>query len=306
MNYCSYFLKDKALFGGYPDQSRVDELENNNVRYFVNLTHSDERYIQPYKTNYTYISFPIYDRNIPKNLKQFSVFILELARIIKTLSKSNKMYIHCRGGHGRCGIVVACLLCYIMNITPADALKRTNHYHSNRVTMRNKWRKIGSPQTKTQKTFVIRFFEPLYFYKSCNRGKTVGMSNFSNFSVSINGIGSFHTSEAAFQAFKNITDKAYVKKQLEMKNPITCKYLGNSCVLTNDWYRKRDIIMYNIIWKKFQQHKKIRDNLLSTGLRPIIMKTRNDRYWGCGFNGDGSNILGKIFKKIRHALYMNR
>ena len=38
MNYCSYFIKDKALFGSYPTQQSVEELEQEGVRYFVDLT----------------------------------------------------------------------------------------------------------------------------------------------------------------------------------------------------------------------------------------------------------------------------
>ena len=35
MDYCSYFIPDKALFGSYPTTDRAKELENNGVtKYF--------------------------------------------------------------------------------------------------------------------------------------------------------------------------------------------------------------------------------------------------------------------------------
>ena len=36
--YCSYFIKDKCLFGSYPNAHRVNELENEGVKYFIDLT----------------------------------------------------------------------------------------------------------------------------------------------------------------------------------------------------------------------------------------------------------------------------
>ena len=41
MNYCSYFIKDKALFGSYPSLERAQELYSNNVKVFVDLTTDD-------------------------------------------------------------------------------------------------------------------------------------------------------------------------------------------------------------------------------------------------------------------------
>ena len=38
MNNCSYFIKDRAMFGSYPTQEAVQELEHEGVIYFVNLT----------------------------------------------------------------------------------------------------------------------------------------------------------------------------------------------------------------------------------------------------------------------------
>jgi hypothetical protein len=35
MERSSYFIKDKALFGSYPTQESVEELEKEGVRYFI-------------------------------------------------------------------------------------------------------------------------------------------------------------------------------------------------------------------------------------------------------------------------------
>lgn len=162
MKRSSYFIKDKALFGGYPTQENVDFFESINVKYFVDLTFSGEKHIIPYKTTSEYLRYPIVDQCGPKDWNNFAQFIYTLSKIIFALEVDEKIYIHCKGGHGRAGVVVACLLCHIYKIGPSRALIKTKEYHNNRLEMRQKWRKLGSPQTKLQKSFVYNFFNPLY------------------------------------------------------------------------------------------------------------------------------------------------
>ena len=85
MDTCSYFIKDKALFGSYPSEIAVRELEENGVRYFVNLTYEDEDKIKKYDTNYQIINYKIKDRSVPTDLLSFTKFIIKLSDIIKNL-----------------------------------------------------------------------------------------------------------------------------------------------------------------------------------------------------------------------------
>jgi len=73
------------------------------------------------------------------------------------LTNNEKIYIHCRGGHGRAGLVVACILSSICKISAIEAIKQTNEFHNNRKIMKIRWRKLGSPQTKKQKDFISEF-----------------------------------------------------------------------------------------------------------------------------------------------------
>ena len=213
MNRSSYFIKDRAMFGSFPTQDDVNELEEMGVRYFVNLTCDYEKKITPYTTKYEYISYPIIDYHVPKNWYSYSLFIIRLSDIIKGLKPGELLYIHCKGGHGRSGVVVASLLCYIFKMNPTVALEQTTKSHSKRSIMREKWRKIGSPQTYLQKCFVHKFFSNLNFYKACQTGNTCGFSNFTSHVVNIEDFGSFPTAEAAIQAYKNPTDSEYVYRQ---------------------------------------------------------------------------------------------
>ena len=298
MERSSYFIKDRALFGSFPTQEAVEELEKMGVRYFVNLTHSHERKITPYTTQHNYVSFPITDHQVPEDRQVFASFIVRLADIIYDLSKGELIYIHCKGGHGRAGVVVASLLCHIFEMSPGEALDHTTMYHSNRKSMREKWRQIGSPQTHQQKGFVHQLCKPVNFYRAYKVGRTAGFSNFTTFSVAIEGFGTFPTSEAALQAYKNPGNLEYVKRQMLSRSPLTSKNMGNRACLRGDWEEVREGLMYKILKYKFSQHPYLRKVLLATGLSPIIHRTRGDAVWGDG-GGKGLNLLGKLLVRLR-------
>lgn len=305
MDTSSFFIKHRALFGSYPTKESVNELENMGVRYFVDLTYPGEKKITEYTTKYTYIRYSIPDRRIPEDWKLFAKFILRISRIIRHLKyidntdKHELLYLHCKGGHGRSGIVVACLLCHLGGYSPERALELTNQYHSNRKTMREVWRNIGAPQSRIQKSFVYRFFEPLYFFRAYKSGYTMGMSNFSLHPVKTE-LGTFPTAEAAFQAYKDPTNQEYIQQLQESKSPIISKQLGMKCNLREDWYGIRDKLMYKIIKLKFEQHDDIRNNLLNTGLRPIIEKPISGENSSHMFNH--KNRLGEILMQIRKEM----
>jgi hypothetical protein len=157
LDRCSYFIENKALFGGFPSQTDIHTLESLGVRVFVNLTIPSELKTVSYKSNYIDIGYPIQDKKIPTNIDDFYAFIATLSSILFSLKPDEKMYIHCKGGHGRSGVVVACLLCMYYGISAEDALCITKKCHQSRKTMRDIWRRIGSPQTKDQKDFVRGF-----------------------------------------------------------------------------------------------------------------------------------------------------
>ena len=305
MDKCSYFLKDKAIFGSYPTQKTVYDLEKKGVKYFINLTYPEEKLIKEYETNNNIINFPIKDRKVPNDIISFSKLIVNISNIIKDLKENELIYIHCKGGHGRSGILVACLLCYIFKISPSESIELTTKYHNNRSNMKEKWREIGSPQTFFQKNFVCKTFKPIYFFKANKIGNSVGFSNFSLHSVNIDNLGTFHTSEAAFQTFKNRNKRDYVLKQQNTKSPFISKLLGSK-IKNNDYFNKnKENIMYNILLQKFTQHSDIKQKLLESGLRPIIYTSKSDYFWGIGNNNTGQNILGKLLEKLRLHFQLN-
>lgn len=72
--------------------------------------------------------------------------------------------------------------------------------------------------------------------------------------------------------------------------------------LREDWEEVKDVIMKKAVLKKFSTHKDIKAILLSTEDKVIVEKTSNDYYWGCGQDGSGKNMLGKILMEVRELL----
>lgn len=305
MECSSFFIKDRAIFGSFPSQKNVNELEELGVRYFINLTHENEKKIYPYTTKYKYIRFPIVDRHVPHNWTEFATFIVRISNIISSLKIGELVYLHCKGGHGRSGVVVASIFCYMLGMNPKLALEHTSRSHSNRSVMREKWRKLGSPQTYQQKNFIYKFFEPLIFYRSYKSGMTAGFSTFTPHTIVIDGFGTFYTAESAIQAYKNPYDKDYVEKQQKSISPLISKILGNKTEVRKDWLDVCEKLMYKIVEAKFNQNIELKENLMKTGLRPIVYHIISDSFWGDGSDGKGQNKLGKILMKLREQYYIS-
>lgn len=293
MERCSYFIQDKALFGSFPTQEAVHVLEELGVRCFIDLTNSDESKTTPYITKYRYIKYPIVDRKIPEDWKSFAQLVVKICHIIHNLVEGEKVYVHCKGGHGRSGIFVACIFCHYYSLNSDESLRQTAKCHSNRPQMREKWRKLGSPQGKKQKDFVHRFFRPLKITKPEITGYTMGMHNLTDYSVTIPNVGIFQNLQLAFQYYRAPHNTKYVENLLKGK---FCQELLDGH--NRDWEENKVNYMYKVLEYKFRQHDDIRRNLMNTGLRPLV-KVSQDMFWGDGGNGHGKNIHGKLLNKLR-------
>lgn len=287
MEKCSYFIENKGLFGSYPSQETVDILEKEGVRYFVDLTEKGEINIKPYKTKYEYINYPVKDFSYPENWKTFSQLIIKISKILE--KNEEKVFIHCKGGHGRSGILVACILCYIYNIHPYEAIKKTSYYHSKRPLLKEKWKKMGSPQGKNQKDFVYKFFRPLFYHKYCKASYSIGLHNYSPHPVKIDN-HKFPNAYFALQYFKAPNNIVYVE------NLKKGKYELPTDLFNPEWSSRKDEYLYFVLKNKFLQNPNILRNFLNTGLRSLI-KVKFDNFITCNRTNQ-RNILEKLRKEL--------
>jgi protein-tyrosine phosphatase len=156
------FIENQCLFGAFPTQHQVSELEEWGIDIFVNLTNIFERKIYPYTSTKKIINFPIPDRSVPKNIQEFCGLVIKIS---DEIDAGKKIYIHCKAGHGRSGTLVASLLCYRYKISPEESFRKTTEFHSTRPVharrprMNDHWKNKGSPQTEEQRKFVKSLFQ---------------------------------------------------------------------------------------------------------------------------------------------------
>ena len=53
---------------------------------------------------------------------------------------------------------------------------------------------------------------------------------------------------------------------------------------------------------KFRTHADLRAELLATGDEELVENAPGDYYWGCGADGSGKNMLGRILMEVRAEL----
>ena len=141
---------------------------------------------------------------------------------------------------------------------------------------------------------------PLEFYRV---NEPYGeFSNFSPHPVQLKG-RIWPTVEHNFQAQKFAgTEHEEVIRQAN--SPMIAARLGRarSRPLRPDWETVKEDVMREALRAKFTQHPELRKLLLSTGNRPLIEHTKNDRYWADGGDGKGRNRLGVLLVELRARL----
>src|ERR1700730_3554415 len=153
----------KFLAGEYPgDQDpvkarkKINQLLAAGVRHFVDLTELDEfvpdeailsEEAQNSSINATYQRFPIRDVSVPSDSEHLAEILLAIDRRIR---EGGTVYLHCWGGVGRTGLVVACWL-QEHGRTPDDALAELSAKWS---TVEKIYRKSESPETPTQVDWI--------------------------------------------------------------------------------------------------------------------------------------------------------
>lgn len=69
-----------------------------------------------------------------------------------------------------------------------------------------------------------------------------------------------------------------------------------------DWHEVKIGIMTEINRAKFIQNEDALECLLKTGNKKIVENSPWNSFWGCGENGKGKNMMGKILMQIREEL----
>jgi ribA/ribD-fused uncharacterized protein len=141
----------------------------------------------------------------------------------------------------------------------------------------------------------------IYFYSA--KDEPYGcVSNFSRHGIEMNGQW-WPTTEHYFQAQKFAgTEHVEAIRQAQSPKIAAGKGRSRNRPLRPDWESVKVGIMRRAVLKKFETHAEIRAILLATGSEEIVENAPHDYFWGCGKNGSGKNILGKILMEVRETL----
>jgi len=161
--YSQMYREPRLLFGGYPSGCHFEYLKSIGVRYFVDLTTPYEKKKLPVYNmkddKIIYVNFPIRDNFIPYDMNLFNEFIVWLIFTINVMGENEMMYIHCKGGHGRSGMVMCCVLCLMYNLLPDKSIEEVTISHNERPLLTAKWRTRLCPSNEIQRIFVNRVYQ---------------------------------------------------------------------------------------------------------------------------------------------------
>jgi hypothetical protein len=252
---------DTGYFGAYPTDEYISVLKDEGFQYIIKLNLESEKNISKYPENLVpIIHYPIKDNNVPQDWDKFSSLI---NFIVKQLRDKIKIFIHCKGGHGRSCILIACII-YVLyeNMNARESIEYTIKIHNQRTNLSDRWKEIKSPLTKTQYVFLYKFLNPICILKSYNTGYQAGFSGSSLFEIETE-LGIFSNIDAAFQTeIRTLETKTY--DELE--------------------------IMTKLTKIKFETYKELIPVLTTTGIRKIYDYSRY---------AFGNNLVGKSLVKIR-------
>lgn len=130
-------------------------------------------------------------------------------------------------------------------------------------------------------------------------------SNFARFPIKLDEY-TWATNEHYFQAQKYINTIRF-EMIANAFSPRAAADLGRdrSLPLRTDWEQVKNDVMRKCCIEKFKTYTHLKTLLLSTKHEEIIEDSPVDYYWGCGKNGTGKNVLGKILMETRYILRNN-
>ena len=157
-----YYVGGTLFAGEYPGgkyvelaESKLKRMHHFGVRHFVDLTEEGE--LRPYRqllpNDTTYLRFPIRDVDVPKSIEAVHQLIDKMENLMK---QDGFTYIHCWGGVGRTGTIVAC---YEARQMEEPTLEKALTAMRSRFSNMPKASHRKSPETQEQIDFVRQFVE---------------------------------------------------------------------------------------------------------------------------------------------------
>lgn len=343
MDTSNWLDKNKRIMvGGKPyNDDDLKYFYDNDITVFVNLTSNLElkskqnfKYHLKLPSDVQFIHFPIKDMSVEND-----DLTLELVDKIINLSKTHIIYIHCKGGHGRAGVVSGLIVHKLYpEMTYTEVLEYIQKQHRTRKVKPY----LSTPQTANQFNQLYRLInksQDIFFYNK--QSPTYVFSNFYSHPKSIplfidDEKREWFSSEAYYQAHKFIGTSSDGNKYAELIRITTSSHfaylLGNmggnirpswningvsikdiiksykmntELKLREDWDNVKEDIMRQALRYKFTQNVALRESLINSGTNRLVEYTPKDLYWGTFWDKKGKNRLGILLESIRDELRLD-
>ncbi len=162
----------------------------------------------------------------------------------------------------------------------------------------SKWEKvIKSQRSNRMECHKLDTETQVFFYEQ----EFYPLSNFSSFSLMWDG-KRFDTSEAAYhyEKFKDVNPALAEDIRLARSGHEAFKMAELEAPNRRpDWDAVKVDIMREILRAKVRQHQYVLKKLMETEDRELIEDSWRDNYWGWGPDGEGKNMLGKLWMEVR-------
>ena len=133
-------------------------------KYFYDLTYEGElppysRYLNP---DMVYVNYPLHDCDVPVDTRSVAKLIEIIIRNASSSPHNEfmKSYIHCRGGVGRTGTIVACLYAYLLKgkgLSAEEIYNKAMKQLADSFSRCPKSKYRTSPDNALQRDFVRQF-----------------------------------------------------------------------------------------------------------------------------------------------------
>lgn len=140
---------------------KIEQMYHFGIRHFIDLTEEGE--LHPYNhllpNDTTYTRFPVVDCGVPKNIESVQRLLLRIEELKKM---DGYVYVHCWGGVGRTGTIVAC---YLSQNWEEPDLNKTLEVLRGSFSEMPKSAYRETPETKEQIDFIEQFINSNKVYK---------------------------------------------------------------------------------------------------------------------------------------------
>ncbi|KAL6059046.1 MAP kinase phosphatase 6 [Balamuthia mandrillaris] len=173
-DWSNWAVKDSLLVGAYPKKMALlssileqgitrfvclmtdKELERQGTLYYYRakqMLEENPKAFAQRSDDLQYVHFPIYDRGVADD----EVVISLVNDLRRWMHNGEKIYLHCRGGHGRTGTIVSILFGKHYGLSPQEAMDLCQRYHDTREDVSsNAAANFRSPESNPQRSQVFR------------------------------------------------------------------------------------------------------------------------------------------------------